>query len=208
MKRIFGILTIGMILNTVQGQTKKDLEKIPYHTPVKEFVSGKEAYAVTREDWTSLPAQVTESVQGFSFGPVSLTNGGESGPKDIPATRASFLFSDGNHTRAVGLVLQVAKAAESKKLRAYITGKYGKGSSFDAPNPHGVDRDKVNGYAAVLYKLTKSNQSMIVVDNFPWKGEKHVYTLDVYIVDNDVKVTDKGNNDTVVEMIKKINKRN
>lgn len=180
---------LGLVMNTAQAQTTTittiDLEKLPYHTSGSSLPKIKNASAVSREEWTFLPGITTDYVKGFKFGTVGFTNGGEYGVDDVPYSKVSLVFNDEEHTQLIGMVLRVQKAAESKILKKYVSLKYGKGKVIITP-PKPRATGEVYGYAVYSYSL-KSNQTMLVVDNYTSKNDKSAYGMDIYIIDNDAK---------------------
>lgn len=199
------LITVFMI-NIVKAQTKYDLEKLAYRTAITEVLKGKDAYPEEREISTTLPCLTTKSVNQFRFGMLQFTNGSQSGSKSDLSSTVSFLFSDQAHTKLAGLVIRIQKKAEAKKIGKYIAGKYGKGTVLAAvPKPRATG--EVLGYPAVFYVNKKTNQTIVVADNYTEIDGKPDFSTDLFIIDNGTKVADQGSSDTVAERLKRSYKR-
>ena len=199
------LVTVFMI-NIVKAQTKYDLEKLAYRTAITEVLKGKDAYPEEREMSTTLPCLTTKSVNQFRFGTLQFTDGSQSGSKSDLSSTISFLFSDQAHTKLAGLVIRIQKKAEAKKIGKYIAAKYGKGTVLAAvPKPRATG--EVLGYPAVFYVNKKTNQTIVVADNYTEIDGKPDFSTDLFIIDNGTKVADQGSSDTVAERLKRSYKR-
>ncbi|MET4142387.1 hypothetical protein [Pedobacter sp. UYP1] len=199
------LVTVFMI-NIIKAQTKYDLEKLAYRTAITEVLKGKDAYPEERELASSLPCLTTNSVNKFKFGNVEFTRGGQNGAKSDLSSTVSFLFTDQKHTKLAGLVIRISKKTEAKKLGKYIAAKYGKGTVLAAvPKPRA--KGEVLGYPAVFYVDKKTNQTIVVADNYTEIDGKPDFSTDLFILNNGIKVAEEGNTFTVVERIKQSYKR-
>ncbi|MBB5624019.1 hypothetical protein HDE69_005116 [Pedobacter cryoconitis] len=198
------LVTIFML--NVNAQAKYDLEKLAYRTAITEVLKGKDAYPEEREMATTLPCLTTSSVNKFKFGTVEFTNGGQHGAESDLSSTISFLFTDQTHTKLAGLVVRISKKTEAKKLGKYIAAKYGKGTVLAAiPKPRATG--EVLGYPAVFYLDKKTNQTIVVADNYAEIDGKPDFSTDLFILNNGIKVAEQGSNFTVVERIKQSYKR-
>lgn len=190
----------------VNAQAKYDLEKLAYRTAITEVLKGKDAYPEEREMATTLPCLTTSSVNKFKFGTVEFTNGGQHGAESDLSSTISFLFTDQTHTKLAGLVVRISKKTEAKKLGKYIAAKYGKGTVLAAiPKPRATG--EVLGYPTVFYLDKKTNQTIVVADNYAEIDGKPDFSTDLFILNNGIKVAEQGSNFTVVERIKQSYKR-
>lgn len=198
------LVTIFML--NVNAQAKYDLEKLAYRTAITEVLKVKDAYPEEREMATTLPCLTTSSVNKFKFGTVEFTNGGQHGAESDLSSTISFLFTDQTHTKLAGLVVRISKKTEAKKLGKYIAAKYGKGTVLAAvPKPRATG--EVLGYPAVFYLDKKTNQTIVVADNYAEIDGKPDFSTDLFILNNGIKVAEQGSNFTVVERIKQSYKR-
>lgn len=188
------------IMNSVNAQNKTNLEEIFSGGSIKSVTSDKGFFAEDREGSTSLPCVTTKEVKNFKFGTVELTNGGEHGIDNIPYNKLSLLFSDKAHTKLVGLLLRIEKKSEAIAIGKYIASRYGKAKVL-SPVPKPDASGKILGYPAVSYVNTKTKQSIIVADNYTVIDGKPSFSTDLFIVNNDVKVSDPGVDSTVAERV-------
>lgn len=197
---------VAIFMLNVNAQTKYDLEKLAYRTAITDVLKGKDAYPEEREMATTLPCLTTSSVNKFKFGTVEFTNGGQHGAESDLSSTISFLFTDQTHTKLAGLVVRISKKTEAKKLGKYIAAKYGKGTVLAAiPKPRATG--EVLGYPAVFYLDKKTNQTIVVADNYAEIDGKPDFSTDLFILNNGIKVAEQGSNFTVVERIKQSYKR-
>lgn len=197
---------VAIFMLNVNAQTKYDLEKLVYRTAITEVLKGKDAYPEEREMATTLPCLTTSSVNKFKFGTVEFTNGGQHGAESDLSSTISFLFTDQTHTKLAGLIVRISKKTEAKKLGKYIAAKYGKGIVLAAvPKPRSTG--EVLGYPAVFYVDKKTNQTIVVADNYAEIDGKPDFSTDLFILNNGIKVAEQGSNFTVVERIKQSYKR-
>lgn len=199
------LVTVFMI-NITKAQTRYDLEKLAYRTAITEVLKGKDAYPEEREMATTLPCLTTNGVNKFKFGTVEFTNGGQHGAESDMSSTISFLFTDQKHTKLVGLVIRIEKKTEAKKMGKYIAAKYGKGTVLAAvPKPRATG--EVLGYPAVFYVDKKTNQTIVVADNYTEIDGKPDFSTDLFILNNGIKVAEQGSSFTVTERIKEAYKR-
>lgn len=174
------LVTVFMI-NITKAQTRYDLEKLAYRTAITEVLKGKDAYPEEREMATTLPCLTTNGVNKFKFGTVEFTKGGQHGAESDMSSTISFLFTDQKHTKLVGLVIRIEKKTEAKKMGKYIAAKYGKGTVLAAvPKPRATG--EVLGYPAVFYVDKKTNQTIVVADNYTEIDGKPDFSTDLFIL--------------------------
>ncbi|WP_158799348.1 hypothetical protein [Pedobacter sp. L105] len=185
-------------MNSLHAQTRANLEDFFSGVSIKPVINEKYFFAEDCEGSTTLPCLTTKEVKNFRFGPVELTNGGEHGIDDIPYNKLSLLFSDKAHTKLVGLILRIEKRSEAKMIGKYVASKYGTAKIL-SPVPKPDAKGKILGYPAELY--TNAKQSIIVADNYTVIDGKASFSTDLFIVNNEVKVSDPGADNTVANRV-------
>lgn len=204
--KIILTLFIVLMINAAQAQQKLDLEKLPYHTSIKNLLKDKDTYPEERELASSLPCLTTKSVKKFKFGMLEFTNGSQSGSESDLSSTISLLFTDQAHTKLAGMVIRIEKKVEAKKIGKYIAAKYGKGTVLAAiPKPRSTG--EVLGFPAIFYVDKKTNRTIIVADNYIEIDGKPDFSTDLFVIDNGTKVADQGSSDTVAERLKRSYKR-
>jgi len=184
MKKNILLILITLFATMCNAQNKFDLQKLTFKEDPKELLKDRKKHADPAEGMTTLPAYLTDEVNGFSYGSASFTAGGENGPTDMDKSNISFVLNSVAEKKIVGLIIRIEKTIEAKKLDDYISHSFTKPSVLsNVPKPN-RDGEKL-GQAAYLYRNIQPGVSMIKSVEYSLKDKKPATALIVYIIKND-----------------------
>lgn len=190
MRKLILIALIIISGAACKAQNKFDLQKPIYGVdPRTNYLKDKKKEGDAAELMTSLPVYTTTDMQGFTFGPLSFTNGGQLGADDIEPNSVGFMVKSVQERVLVGLIIDIEKVEEAKKLAAYVTQKYGKSEVLArTPKP---DKGIMMGHSAYLWKNFQPGVSMVMVEEFSTKANKQATATKLYILQTDTKPNPK-----------------
>jgi len=188
MHRYILLSAILMMATIAHSQTKFDLQKPMISGDVREtYLKDKKRHGDPVEPMTTLPVYTTFDVEGFTYGPVAFTHGGEFGPDEpLDGSSIGFMLKSVAERVPIGFIISIEKTNEAKTLADYVIKTYGKGKMLSTPFKPNSAGEKL-GRDSYLYRDIQSNLSMILTIQYSLKDKKSAVGTTLYIIKTDTK---------------------
>jgi hypothetical protein len=186
MKKIILLLIITMLINSCDNQNRIDLESLTFKEKSVDLFKNLSAYDETREIATTLPVKYTKDVNDFKFGAIEFIKSDEN---DLTYNKVGLLFEKPNSSEISGITINIENMKQSIEILNYLKSKNGN-PEIISPIPTENTSGQLLGYAAYLWKKTKSNQAIVLSQSYEYTNGKRDITSLIYIVTNNVKVSD------------------
>jgi hypothetical protein len=188
MKKYIVFLLMILTANVCKSQERFDLEKLTFKEDVTALLKDKIKHGDNEEIATTLPAYLTFDVEGFKYGPVNFTHGGEQGEDAVTRSGITFLLNSVTEKKIVGIIIKIQKSAEAKQLNEYIRQKYGEPVVL-AGGPKPDKQGMLFGFPAYFWKNIQPDVSLVMVKQYTSINDKQAFGTVIYIVKNDAETS-------------------
>ncbi|WP_157544030.1 hypothetical protein [Mucilaginibacter paludis] len=192
MKRLLIFLLTAFMGYSCSAQQKVDLEKLTFKEDPRVIVKDRKKSADRTEPLTSLPAYTTYDIEGYSFGPVSLTE----------HCFVAFLLNSIEEKKLVGLIIGFETTAESEAIYKYVSQRYGKSVVLQKEAQLKDSHNKpYQGSSAFLWRNIQPGKSLLLSSIYEFVDGKPIKHTDLVLINNDQKPAYETNFKTVLDRV-------
>ena len=185
-----------MLTDSCDIQNRIDLESLTFKEKSIDLLKSLSTNDEPREINTTLPVKYTQDIGDFKFGDINLIKSKE---KDLTYNKVGLLFEKPNNSKIVGITINIENKEQSIEILNYLKSKNGN-PKIIAPIPTENKNGQLLGYSSYLWKTT-NNKFIVLSQSYGYiNGKRDISSL-IYIVKNNVKVTDPPSQELVVDRL-------
>lgn len=200
-------LFIALFFNSCKMQ-EKDLANLEQSENYKEILKDKKIFTEPYDIAAKLPIAYTYDTKGYRFGVVDIPENTED---QVSKNLVGIFLNNVKDRKIVGVKIFIDGSKKCQEIFKFLNKEYGSFKELK-PVPQKNKKGFLMGDATYLWEIKTVNKSLIVSrgfnQNFTETSKGKIYTqnetLEIYLIDNNVKSDAPGYNDlTTKELLLK-----